>query len=266
MDRRIRLLTRRVDTLEVVDPKSQDPDEVLFGATVTVRSDEEGERIYQIVGVDESNPALGKVSWISPIAKTLNHARVGDVITFKRPKGDWYILQKWTISSHIGTHIESPHHHLKDGYDVSGLPLERVFGEAVLLDFRGKEAGEEIDIQETGDLDRHVKAGDIVVIQTGFDRFYNSPDYDRPHLSMSSIEWLVQREIACLGIDASGIERYKAESQPGHLMLFNAGIPIIEELTHLEKLTGDRFFFIGLPLPIHGADSCPIRAVGLEED
>lgn len=88
MDRRIRLLTRRVDTLEVVDPKSQDPDEALFGATVTVRSNEEGERTYQIVGVDESNPSLGKVSWISPIAKTLNHARVGDVITFKRPKGD----------------------------------------------------------------------------------------------------------------------------------------------------------------------------------
>jgi len=87
VDRRIRLLTRRVDTLEVIDPKSQDPDEVLFGATVTVRSDEEGERTYQIVGVDESNPALGRVSWISPIAKTLNYARVGDVVTLQRPKG-----------------------------------------------------------------------------------------------------------------------------------------------------------------------------------
>jgi len=87
MDRRIRFMNRRLDTMEVVDPTSQDPEEVSFGATVTVRSKGEGERTYQIVGVDESNPALGKVSWISPIAKALNAARVGDVVTLQRPKG-----------------------------------------------------------------------------------------------------------------------------------------------------------------------------------
>ncbi len=183
---------------------------------------------------------------------------------FKRPENDWYILQEWKISSHIGTHIESPYHHLKEGYDVAGMPFSRVFGEAVVLDFTGREKGEEIDIRDAKGLDQSVRKGDIVIIRTGFDRFYNAPDYDRPYLSQESIEWLVKREIACVGIDASGIERYKAETQPGHKMLFKAGIPVIEELTNLDKLKTRRFFFIGLPIPICGADSCPIRAIALE--
>lgn len=184
---------------------------------------------------------------------------------FNVPKNEWYILQEWKISSHVGTHIESPYHHLAEGFDVAAIPLERVMGDAVVLDFRNKFAGEEIEIRDLPRLEQTVRNGDIVLIQTGFDLIYNAPDYDRPYLSLGSIEWLVERGISCVGIDASGIERYKAETQPGHLMLFTAGIPVIEELTNLDKLTRQRIFFIGLPLPLHGADSCPIRTIAIEE-
>lgn len=85
---------------------------------------------------------------------------------FKCPDNEWYILQEWKIRSHIGTHIESPFHHVKEGYDVAAIPLNRVFGEAVVLDFRGKGRGEEIDIHEVVDLDQRVRKGDIVLIHT----------------------------------------------------------------------------------------------------
>lgn len=88
MDRRIRFLTKRLESAEVVDPSKQASDRVLFGATVTI-SDEEGrKRTYQIVGIDEADAARGRVSWISPLAKALLNSRVGEAVTLRTPKGD----------------------------------------------------------------------------------------------------------------------------------------------------------------------------------
>jgi arylformamidase len=184
---------------------------------------------------------------------------------FRRPEGEWYILQEWQISSHLGTHIESPYHHIKDGADVSMLSIQRLIGEAVVLDFRHKRAGQAIELEELRSHSADIRAGDMVLIHTGFDREYGKPDYDRPYLALASLQWLVDRGITCLGIDASGIEKYKAEQQPGHLLLFSHGIPVIEELTNLDKLESKRVLLIALPLPIRTADSCPIRAVAIEE-
>lgn len=88
IDRRIRFLSRRLDIAEVVDPAAQKGDKILFGATVGVLDESENERIYKIVGVDETDAKAGKVSWISPIGQALLQASVGDVVTLKMPKGD----------------------------------------------------------------------------------------------------------------------------------------------------------------------------------
>jgi transcription elongation factor GreB len=73
--------------LEVVDPAAQRSDRVRFGATVTVRQSPEGERRVRIVGVDEAEPGSGAVSWISPIARALMGARVGDIVRCDLPAG-----------------------------------------------------------------------------------------------------------------------------------------------------------------------------------
>ena len=87
IDRRVEYLRGLSAVLEVVDPQDQDPERVAFGATVTVR--EEGEiRRVSIVGVEESDPGAGLVSWISPVAKALAGARAGDIVTVRLPKGD----------------------------------------------------------------------------------------------------------------------------------------------------------------------------------
>jgi arylformamidase len=174
-------------------------------------------------------------------------------------------MQEWRISSHIGTHIESPYHHIQDGTDVAGLSIQRLVGDAVVLDFHSKKAGQAITPADIEDSGVDIQDGDIVLIYTGFDREYGNPNYDRPYLAQESVQWLVQRHISCLGIDASGIEKYKAETQPGHLLLFERGIPVIEELTNLGEITKPRVLFIALPLPIRSADACPIRAVALED-
>lgn len=88
VDRRLRFLQERVGHMEVVDPDTQERDSVRFGARVAVADENGDERVYKIVGVDESDPSQGKISWISPIAKALISARVGDVVSIELPDGD----------------------------------------------------------------------------------------------------------------------------------------------------------------------------------
>ena len=88
IDRRIRFLQKRIDRAEVVEPELQKGDRVLFGATVTVLDESETSRTYKIVGIDETDAKLGKVSWISPIGRILLQGKVGDTVVLQTPKGE----------------------------------------------------------------------------------------------------------------------------------------------------------------------------------
>ncbi len=87
IDRRIRFLIRRLENAEVVDPERQDSEQIFFGATVTIRDQPGEQQTISIVGMDEVDPALGYVSWVSPIAKALLKAREGDVVRLASPGG-----------------------------------------------------------------------------------------------------------------------------------------------------------------------------------
>jgi transcription elongation factor GreB len=88
IDRRIRFLTKRLEHTEVVDPAQQKRrDQVFFGATVTYTGRDGGEHTVTIVGIDESEPGAGRVSWISPIARALLRAREGDRVELRTPAG-----------------------------------------------------------------------------------------------------------------------------------------------------------------------------------
>ena len=88
IDSRVRFLSKRLDTIELVDPLTiPDKSKVYFGATVTIRDEDDQEKTYRIVGIDESDAGKGKISWISPLASALFKAEVGDFTTFKSPKG-----------------------------------------------------------------------------------------------------------------------------------------------------------------------------------
>jgi transcription elongation factor GreB len=87
IDRRVRFLIKRLESAEIVHSAGRDTDQVFFGATVRLKS-ASGERTLTIVGVDEVDPAHGRVSWVSPIAKALLKAREGDSVQFRAPGGD----------------------------------------------------------------------------------------------------------------------------------------------------------------------------------
>jgi transcription elongation factor GreB len=88
IDHRIRFLTKRLEIAEVVEPSQQKArDRVFFGATVTYEDGQGQERTVTIVGIDEADADRGRVSWISPIARALLKARVGDTVELRTPAG-----------------------------------------------------------------------------------------------------------------------------------------------------------------------------------
>jgi transcription elongation factor GreB len=91
IDRRVRFLTGRIDNAEIVDPGvRQKSDQVFFGATVTIldaNDDAASEQIWQIVGIDEADVSIGRISWVSPLARALLKAREGEVVRFMSPSG-----------------------------------------------------------------------------------------------------------------------------------------------------------------------------------
>ena len=88
IDRRIRFLTKRLDIAEVADPSlHHGNDQVFFGATVTYVNQRDEERTVTIKGVDEVDNLHGEISWISPIARALLKARVGDEVQLMTPGG-----------------------------------------------------------------------------------------------------------------------------------------------------------------------------------
>jgi len=88
VERDIRYFQERIERAVVIDPASQPQDKVSFGALVSTEDDEGEKRRFAIVGEDEADPALGKISWVSPLARSLAGASVGDSVTWKRPAGD----------------------------------------------------------------------------------------------------------------------------------------------------------------------------------
>jgi transcription elongation factor GreB len=83
----------RTESAILVDPTNQPPDRVAFGASVTVRESASSDRVarrrtYAIVGEDEANAAAGKASYVSPLAKALIDAKIGETVTWRRPRGD----------------------------------------------------------------------------------------------------------------------------------------------------------------------------------
>lgn len=88
IDRRIRYLTKRTESAEIVDPRRQQGiEQVFFGATVTYVRADGSEITVKLVGVDEANMDEGKINWLSPVGKALMKSRIGDEVSVRTEFG-----------------------------------------------------------------------------------------------------------------------------------------------------------------------------------
>jgi len=148
--------------------------------------------------------------------------------------------------SHIGTHVEGPSHFRSDLKSIVDIPLEKFMGEAIVLKF-------EADTAIKAEHLWKVKEGDIVLLWSSGGSYITS----------EAAEYLAGKHIKLLGVQ--GVHPDEPGSKLAtHRILLENDIPIIEGLVNLDKVEGERVFFIGLPLKIAHLDSSWIRAIALE--
>jgi kynurenine formamidase len=178
------------------------------------------------------------------------------------------------INSHGGTHIDAPHHFLNDGKTIDSLPLVSFLTPGIIFDFSWKGFKGYIAVQDIQGAEKGcpIQPGDTVIFYTGIERYLGKSEFLTSYsgLSQDAGEYLVERKIASVGVDAPSIDHPDDASNPAHRTLLSRGILIIENLYHLGNLINvvgaARFQFVGLPLKIRGANGSPIRAVAIVEE
>lgn len=194
---------------------------------------------------------------------------VTDVIPEVKHRPDvWYVVGEVTYCTHVGTHIEVPFHHKKDGADVADFPVHRLIGPLKVLDFSHKGHREAITLKELQAYEGKVQGGDILFFRTGMDRYFRTERWnEQPYLTAEANQWVIDKGVACVGTDAAGMEIPDTDTQPNHQAIFEAGIPMIESLTNLGSLDPDEEYFVFiLPLPIEGLEASPLRVVAIRRE
>ena len=92
IDKRLHFLQKRMESAEVIDPKTLTSDKIIFGATVVIEDEEGHKKTYQIVGADEFDISKNKISWQSPVARALLGKKIDDEVKIQKPKGDELVV------------------------------------------------------------------------------------------------------------------------------------------------------------------------------
>lgn len=163
--------------------------------------------------------------------------------------------------SNTGTYLDTPFHRFADGHDLAGLDPARVTNvPGLLVDATAAQAaGPEL-------LDGLDVRGRAVLFHTGWDRHWGTDAYGgptHPYVAEATAALLVAGGAAVVGIDSVNIDDTSGGARPIHTVLLGAGIPIVEHLRGLDRLTGTTFTFTALPPAIQGVGTFPVRAIAV---
>ena len=168
-----------------------------------------------------------------------------------------------TMCTNTGTYLDTPSHRYEDGWDLSGLPLDRCVDlPVVVVDIPSTDVDEPFGFGSEH-LAGVAVAGAAVLLRTGWSRHWGTPAYltnQHPYLTAAGTTALVEGGAVLVGIDSLNIDGTEGMDRPAHSGLLAAGIPIVEHLTNLDALplTGARFSAV--PIKVAGLGSFPVRA------
>ncbi|MBI5228658.1 cyclase family protein [Candidatus Micrarchaeota archaeon] len=163
-----------------------------------------------------------------------------------------------TVSSHAGTHVETPFHFFPEGKRLDELPVDAFFGNAYVFDVRGEN---QVKLKHL-DFALFNKA-EIALFFTGHSRLFGEAAYfeDWPFLSEELVE-LLPPKLKIVGTDAPSVD--KKNSCEIHKKLLEKGILVVENLTGLERIAEKNVKFYAIPLKI-SAEAFSVRAFAIEE-
>ncbi len=178
--------------------------------------------------------------------------------------GTTFQIGRIEMVANTGTYVDAPFHRYEGGTDLAQLPLERLADlPGLVIDVTGGES-RAID---AGRINRADLRGRAVLIRTGWDVYWRSPQYgeNAPFLTRGAAEFLVAAQPALVGIDSVNIDDRLDGTRPAHTLLLKAGILIAEHLCHLEKLPPSGFRFHSVPIKFRGVGTFPVRAYAVIE-
>lgn len=172
------------------------------------------------------------------------------------------------ISSHTGTHLDTPRHFVASGATTNIMDLENFTGKGVLIDCSEYGQNQQIPLSHVMIYKEQLKAADFALIFTGWDKHWGTDKYfdHFPVLSVETAEFLVNNKLKGIGLDVSSIDGIDSADYPNHQLVLGVGMIIIENLANLGTLIDETFQFTAFPLKIAEGDGSPIRAVAMVED
>lgn len=217
-----------------------------------------------------------------PTAETFRLDVVANGVT---PGGYFYAANNFFSSEHGGTHLDAPVHFAEGAQSVDQLPLDRLFGEAYIVDVTAAAAQNpdyEVTVADLEQAERTlgpIPAEAVLLVRTGFSkRWPDAATYlgtaERgpeaatklhfPGLHPDAARWLAEhRPIRAFGIDTASIDHGPSTGFETHRVLYAKDIPGLENLTNLDRLPQRGAQLIALPMKIGGGSGAPVRAVAI---
>ncbi len=195
--------------------------------------------------------------------------------TVHKEPGYWQA--SWlSISAHLASHVDSPLHVIENSPVIGDISLDKVIGEAVVLDFTDKGEDEEITDKDLEKYAGEIKEGDIVILRTdwGAKRFTAS-DFSywnkSPVLTAEGARWLVKRKPKAVAFDFfeeynARLKDFKPDDFIVHKIILGAGIIIIEGMVNLDKLPKRVKNFFACPLKVMESEAAPARIFAVMDD
>ncbi len=179
----------------------------------------------------------------------------------KYTEGTTFEIAKYEFGGNTGTYVDAPYHRHLTGEDLSRLALEKLVDLPGIL-IRVNNDGP-IGPEHFRNVDVDAKA---VLIRTDWSKNWRH-DYFKsgPYLTADAADRLAESGATLVGIDCANIDNMQDPARPAHTILLGHGIPIVEHLTGLNKLSTKKFRFFAAPPAIEGGTSFPVRAFAITE-
>jgi arylformamidase len=169
-----------------------------------------------------------------------------------------------SMVTHTGTHIDLPSHIVKGGGFTDSFDVRHFYGQAIVIDI-SHFSGKTVPLTYIKQFEAGILKSEFVLFNANWSRFWNTNKYfaSFPVLSAESASYLAESKIYGLGIDAISFDPVNSEDLPVHNILLGSGKVLVENLTNLDCLKNDRFYFSCFPLKIKDGDGSPVRAVAI---
>lgn len=177
---------------------------------------------------------------------------------------DGYRIKRLTITTHTGTHIDSPSHLFKAGTSLDKIDPECFFGTAIVADV--STAKETIEISDIKLTKADIFNTDFLLLYTGAEETIETEGAHAqlPVLSPKASSFLASMPLKGIGFDAMSPDAIKSNDLKNHKTFFHSKMIIIENLINLKKLPfGKPFCLAALPLLVADSDGCPARVVAI---